>query len=103
MTFKHKSEHTVEGKRYDLEFQIFHVMDGSYEKKAQARAMELDLENENDGDGLADELFDEGIVQGAIGIFFDTENYDKNLSDETIKSIEEFWDSIDYNNQKSDI
>ena len=27
VSFKHKSEHTVEGKRFDLELQIFHDVD----------------------------------------------------------------------------
>ena len=27
VSFKHNSEHSVEGKRFDLEFQIFHTVD----------------------------------------------------------------------------
>ena len=76
VSFKHKSEHTVEGKRFDLELQVFHEVDTravsvTAENGTQERRLEENNSNEN--------TVDENFIARAISIFFDTENYDNNL------------------------
>ena len=39
----------------------------------------------------------------AIGIFFDTVDYDKNLPKEKVDAVNAFWNSIDFDNLEADI
>lgn len=66
------SEHTIDGQRFDLEMHTVH---------------------------LPKTTDPQGFLAAALGIIFDTENYDKSVSDDTRKIIDDFFDSLMLNDQ----
>lgn len=99
ISFKHQSEHTVEGKRYDLELQVFHERNDA-DSTGTGAAQERNLQ---EGNTSGTKPIDNQMGAAAIGIFFDPVNYDKNLPKETVDAVYAFWKSIDLNNLESDI
>ena len=63
------SEHTIDGQRYDLEMHTVH-----YPPKA-----------------------DNGFIAAALGIIFDTKNYDKSVTPEQVDVIDRFFESMKWN------
>lgn len=68
-----ESQHTIDGKRFDLELTISHVP-----KTAQA-----------------------DVKAGALSILFDTTDFDENVDEATVAMIDSFFDSFNLVNQTS--
>lgn len=66
------SEHTINGKRYDLEMHTVHVKDGA-------------STTEDAGNGF---------VAAAMGLIFDVDDYDKSVTDDQVRIIDTFFDSM---------
>lgn len=69
--FHAKSEHTIDGKRYDLEMHTVHAPD------------------EAKGDPVK-------IKYSAVGLMFDTENFDTSISAADRATIDDFFDSLNF-------
>lgn len=82
--FHHGSEHTVEGKRHDLEMHTVHLAtDSDYYKKAAKDASA-------------------GAFAAAMGIMFSVDEPSREFSDEEVAVIDNFFESLkwDESNEK---
>lgn len=68
-----KSEHTIDGKRYDMEMHIVHVV------------------NEEKGDPVP-------IKYSALGFMFDLDDYDESITTDEMSTINSFFDSFSLGN-----
>lgn len=68
-----KSEHTIDGKRYDMEMHIVHTV------------------NEEKGDPIT-------IKYSALGFMFDVDDYDKSVTPDEMSTINAFFDSLKFDN-----
>jgi len=75
--FHSKSEHTIDGKRYDMEMHIVHLV------------------NEEKGDPVT-------IKYSALGFMFDVDDYDQSITPDEVKTINGFFDSINLGNIPAD-
>jgi hypothetical protein len=71
--FHAKSEHTIDGKRYDMEMHIVHVAD------------------EGKGDPVP-------ILYSALGFMFDVDDYDESITPDEQATINAFFDSFSFEN-----
>lgn len=71
--FHAKSEHTIDGKRFDLEMHTVHVAD---EKKTNEDGIE--------------------VWASAVGIIFDRENYDPTITPAERMIVDKFFDSMNF-------
>lgn len=69
--FHAKSEHTIDGKRYDMEMHIVHLV------------------NEEKGDPVT-------IKYSALGFMFDVDDYDQSITPAEMNTIDAFFDSLDF-------
>jgi carbonic anhydrase len=70
------SEHTVNGKRFDLEMHTVHLPDGE-------TALGADSGN--------------SFYAAAMGLIFDVDDYDKSVTEDQIRIIDTFFDSMKWN------
>lgn len=77
--FHAKSEHTINGKRYDLEMHTVH-----YANKRRILA-----ESGSDGKPIS-------LIASAVGIMFDVDDYDPTVTGEEKKVIDAFFDSMGF-------
>jgi carbonic anhydrase len=79
--FHAKSEHTIDGRRYDLEMHTVHLA-GEGAKAASGRR----LEDTAGSDG------DIKIWASALGIMFDRTDYDSSITADEITIIDKFFE-----------
>ena len=85
----HPSEHTIDGKRYDLELQIIHTFHKTAEEIRNEAAMAFS------GRNLAEEKKEEKNTDYSItSILFSVNDYDKSVTPEKKEMIEEFFQSM---------
>ena len=76
-----KSEHTIDGKRFDLEMHTVHLPDASGRRRLEEKAEEAGTE------GIE-------IFASAMGLIFDEHHYDPTITPEERLVIDKFFDSL---------
>lgn len=90
--FHAKSEHTINGKRYDMEMHTVHLADGpGTPKKSEEEGGRRLLAEEKKSDAP-----DIKIFASATGIIFDRYNYDPSVTGEERLIIDKFFDSLNF-------
>lgn len=84
--FHAKSEHTINGKRYDMEMHTVHLAGESSADKSERRLAESSATEGGKTDFFA----------SALGIIFDRDDYDPSITAEERKTIDAFFDSMGF-------
>lgn len=82
--FHAKSEHTINGKRFDMEMNTVH-----YPDKGERRRLE-------EKETKKEEAPDIEIIASAVGLIFDRVDYDKSVTAEEKLIIDKFFDSLGF-------
>ena len=88
--FHVKSEHTINGKRYDMEMHTVHLAGGSTIQASQVRRRMATFTNPSDGSGKIDHF------ASAVGIIFDRDDYDPTITVKERKIIDSFFDALNF-------
>ena len=86
--FHAKSEHTINGRRYDLEMHTVHLA----EKEARRLAED---ETAKEGENVKP-------FASALGIIFDRVNYDPTVTAEERLAVDRFFDAMDFGSSSTD-
>lgn len=78
--FHAQSEHTINGKRYDMEMHTVHFPEGDARRRLEEKATTTDVK----------------IIASAVGLMFDRYNYDKSITADERLIVDQFFDSMGF-------